>query len=75
MKKRLILTLLIMSPFFTLNVWAQQDQQTGASPATLPEVVVTGTRVEQQVRKIPANVSVITPADIQNTNAKTAADL
>jgi len=38
-------------------------------------VVVTGTRAEQQVKKIPANVSVITPADIQNTNAKTAADL
>ena len=50
-------------------------RQTAASPATLPEVVVTGTRIEQQVRKIPANVSVITPADIQNTNAKTAADL
>ena len=64
-----------MSTFFPLSVWAQQDHEAGSSPATLPEVVVTGTRVEQQVRKIPANVSVITTADIQNTNAKTAADL
>lgn len=75
MKERFILVLLITSIFFPLSVCAQQDQQTDASPATMPEVVVTGTRIEQQVRKIPANVSVITPADIQNTNANTAADL
>ena len=75
MKERFILVLLITSIFFPLSVCAQQDEQTDASPATMPEVVVTGTRIEQQVRKIPANVSVITPADIQNTNAKTAADL
>ena len=75
MKKRLILVLLIASFFFPFGVCGQQEQQTAESPATLPEVVVTGTRIEQQVRKIPANVSVISPADIQNTNAKTAADL
>jgi len=76
MKERFILVLLITSIFFPLVVCAQQNQQASASPATsLPEVVVTGTRIEQQVRKIPANVSVITPTDIQNTNAKTAADL
>jgi iron complex outermembrane receptor protein len=75
MKERLIRVLVITVFFLPLGVCAEQDQPTDASPATLPEVVVTGSRIEQQVRKIPANVSVITPADIQNTNAKTAADL
>ena len=41
----------------------------------LEEVVVTATRQEQEIRKIPANVSVITEDDIQNSNAKTVADL
>jgi iron complex outermembrane receptor protein len=75
MKERLIRVLVITVFFLPLGVCAEKDQPTDASPATLPEVVVTGSRIEQQVRKIPANVSVITPADIQNTNAKTAADL
>lgn len=75
MKERLILALVLTVFFLPLGVCAEQDQPTDASPAMLPEVVVTGSRIEQQVRKIPANVSVITPADIQNTNAKTAADL
>jgi len=75
MKNGLIFVLLIAWFFFPLDVCAQQDQEADTSPAALPEVVVTGSRIEQQVRKIPANVSVITTADIKNTNAKTAADL
>ncbi|MFZ0726692.1 MAG: TonB-dependent receptor plug domain-containing protein, partial [Desulfobacterales bacterium] len=75
MRNRLARVLLITLFLFPFVVDAQQAPQAGAPPATLPEVVVTGTRIEQQIRMVPANVSVITPADIQNTNAKTAADL
>jgi len=75
MKYGLVFVLLTVWFFFPLGVFAEQDQQTETSPAALPEVVVTGSRIEQQVRKIPANVNVITTADIKNTNAKTAADL
>ncbi len=41
----------------------------------LPEVVVTPTRREQEIRKIPANVTMITEEDIKNSNAKTVVDL
>jgi iron complex outermembrane receptor protein len=41
----------------------------------LQEVVVTATREEEQIRKIPANVTVITEEHIENSNAKTVADL
>ena len=41
----------------------------------LQEVVVTATRQEEEIRKIPANVTVITEADIENSNAKTVLDL
>ncbi len=41
----------------------------------LGEVVVTATRREEEIRKIPANVTVITEEDIENSNAKTVVDL
>jgi len=41
----------------------------------LQEVVVTATRHEGEIRKIPANVTVITEEDIENSNAKTVLDL
>lgn len=41
----------------------------------LGEVVVTATRQEEEIRKIPANVTVITEDDIENSNAKTVLDL
>lgn len=42
---------------------------------TLEEVVVTATRDVQEIRKVPANVSVITPEDIKNAEVKTTVDL
>jgi iron complex outermembrane receptor protein len=41
----------------------------------LPEVVVTPTREEKEIRRIPANVTAITEEDIENSNAKTVVDL
>jgi iron complex outermembrane receptor protein len=41
----------------------------------LQAVVVTATRQEEEVRKIPANVTVINQEDIETSNAKTVLDL
>ena len=49
----------------------KQDEPT----VTLEEVVVTGTRVEERVEKIPASISVIDEEDIKNSNAKNIAEL
>jgi len=42
---------------------------------TLEEVVVTGTRDVEEIRKIPANVTVVTQDQIQQSNARTTVDL
>ncbi|MGQ9646200.1 MAG: TonB-dependent receptor [Thermodesulfobacteriota bacterium] len=42
---------------------------------TLEEVVVTGTRDVQDIRKIPANITVITREEIEKSNAQTVIDL
>ena len=41
----------------------------------LGEVVVTPTRIEEEIRKIPANVTVITEEDIASSNAQIVLDL
>ncbi|MDB9823018.1 TonB-dependent receptor [Deltaproteobacteria bacterium] len=51
------------------------DQVTEESVKRLDTVVVTGTRTERTVEKIPANVSVIDEEDIKESNAKNVADL
>lgn len=42
---------------------------------TLETVVVTGTRTEQIIERVPANVTVIDEEDIKDSNAKTIVDL
>lgn len=42
---------------------------------TMETVVVTGTRTEEKVRRLPANVSVIDDDQIRNSNAKSVVDL
>jgi iron complex outermembrane receptor protein len=42
---------------------------------TLGEVVVTATRAEQRIERVPANVTVIDKEDIKNSNAKNVVDL
>jgi iron complex outermembrane receptor protein len=58
-----------------LSAFAQTPSNEERPPTPLPEVVVTGTRFAEEIQKVPANISVITEADIRRTNAKTAADL
>jgi len=75
MMKRIIglIVLLVMSSS-SLLVFAQETEQ-GEEKVILEEVVVTATREKREVRKVPANVTVITEEDIKNSNAKTVLDL
>ncbi|RPJ06661.1 MAG: TonB-dependent receptor, partial [Deltaproteobacteria bacterium] len=49
--------------------------QTETEEATLEEVVVTATRDVEEIRKIPANVTVITKDAIERSNAQTVTEL
>ncbi|MGA2319007.1 MAG: TonB-dependent receptor [Thermodesulfobacteriota bacterium] len=60
------LTLSILIPFSLL---AQEKE------VTLEEVVVTATRDTEEIRKIPASVTVITKEEIEHSNAQTTVDL
>jgi iron complex outermembrane receptor protein len=60
------LTLLFSVPF---TLFSQEKE------VTLEAVVVTATRDVQEIRKIPANVTVITREEIEKSNAQTAIDL
>ncbi len=64
-----ILSSLTLFVFFSLPLSAQEKE------VTLGEVVVTGTRDIQEVRKIPANVTVITKGEIEKSNSQTTVDL
>jgi iron complex outermembrane receptor protein len=69
MKRFVFLTtlwlLLISSPF---SLYAQEE-------VTLEEVVVTATRDVQEIRKVPANVTVITREEIERSHVQTTVDL
>jgi len=54
---------------------AAEDPNEAEPSVTLEEVVVTGTRTEQRVERIPANITVIDEAKIKNSNAKSIPDL
>ena len=64
-----IAVLFIFLISFPCSLGAQEKE------VTLEEVVVTGTRDVQEIRKIPANVTVITREEIQRSNAQTVIDL
>jgi len=54
---------------FPLCLFAQEKE------VTLEGVVVTATRDAQEVRKVPANITVITREEIEKSNAKTTVDV
>lgn len=65
---RIVLSVLLITPFFASPVFAEE-------PATMDEVVVTATRIEESKRDVPASVQVITQDDIKDSKAKNAGDL
>lgn len=73
MKKILFFVLL-----FSLVVFSPvqaQDKKDSDAVVTLGEVVVTATRDNQEVRKIPANVTVITSEEINKSGATTVVEV
>jgi iron complex outermembrane receptor protein len=56
-------------------VFAQEALKNSGAAATMEEVVVTGTRYEERVERIPANVTFIDEKTIENSNAVSVPDL
>ena len=73
MKKVLVLVLLFSVVIFS-PVQAQ-DKKDSDAIVTMKEVVVTATRDNQETRKIPANVTVITAEDISKSGATTIVEV
>ncbi len=69
--KNLILFIIfsILLVFAPLSTFPQEKE------ATLEPIVVTATRDVQEVRKVPANVTVISKEEIEQSNAKTVIEL
>ncbi|MDD4242046.1 MAG: TonB-dependent receptor [Smithellaceae bacterium] len=71
--KPFLLFLLLLS-FFSVAP-AQASSVKDEEPVTLEEVVVTATRDAQEIRKTPANATVITASDIEKTGATTVVEV
>jgi iron complex outermembrane receptor protein len=69
--KHFVIFLVLLIGFISMptSPYAQEKE------VTLEKVVVTGTRDIQEIRKIPANVTVITKEEIERSNSQTAVDL
>ncbi|MBW2129616.1 MAG: TonB-dependent receptor [Deltaproteobacteria bacterium] len=65
--------ILILGVSFSGRCGAQEEEN--GPVAALPEVVVTGTRFEQKVEKIPARVTVIGAEEIQKSGAQSVPDI
>ncbi|NWG03529.1 MAG: TonB-dependent receptor [Syntrophaceae bacterium] len=65
----LLITLFMLLISIPLSLPAQEKE------VTLEPVVVTAIRDVQEIRKVPANVTMITREEIERSNAKTAVDL
>ncbi len=69
-------TLLLVSiTFLVFPLYAQEDDGKESPVFVLDEVVVTATRDREEVRRIPANVTVITASDIEKSSANNIVDL
>lgn len=57
------------------GVFAADEDAPSRTAVTMEEVVVTGTRFEDRVERIPANITVISEEEIRNSNARTIPEL
>jgi len=72
MRKFLLLVpLIFLFSFSPLHAASNNDDE----PVTMEEVVVTATRDKQEIRKAPANVTVITAEEISKSGATTVVDV
>ena len=72
MKKVLPVVFCCLSIYFVLTAYAQNPEE--KETVALDEVVVTATRDTQEIRKTPANITVITAEDIENSGATTVVE-
>ncbi len=75
MKKWIFVVLALMIGGFCTVSNADEGKKSEDTGVTLEEVVVTATRTEEYIARIPANVTVIDENDIKNSNAKDVPDL
>jgi iron complex outermembrane receptor protein len=73
MKKVISTISILLLSSFSLLAFAKETKEEEKG-VVLEEVVVTATRDKREIRKVPANVTVVTREDIQNSNAQTVAD-
>ncbi len=69
----ILFLIILILPVFPL--YAQEDENEDYPHFMLDEVVVTASRDLEQVRNIPANVTVITASDIEKSSARNIVDL
>ena len=72
--KKCVVALIIGSGII-LSVLAYSQEAPAEAVKKFKTVVVTGTRTEEAVEKIPSNITVIDEEDIENSNAKNVIDL
>ena len=70
--KKFLFFVLLLSFVSVLPAYAQNPKEDG--PVKMGEVVVTATRDTQEIRKTPANVTVITAEEISNSGATTVVE-
>jgi len=75
MKKWIVLFVLLAVPALPGSGQSQDKEEGGGSSITLKEVVVTGTRYEQEVEKVPAHVAIITADEIKASGAQSVPDV
>lgn len=75
MRKCFCALVLTLSPLLVSGLFAEESGKDSKAGVTMKEVVVTGTRFEENVQRIPANITVIDEEDIRNSNARNVPDL
>jgi iron complex outermembrane receptor protein len=75
MKKRVCLFALAAVVSLPCLAYSQEGTKPKEPIVTMDEVVVTGTRSEEKVERIPANVTVISQKEIATSNARNVPDL
>jgi iron complex outermembrane receptor protein len=75
MNKRVCFFVVAVIVSFPCFAYPEEVKKAKESLVTMDEVVVTGTRSEEKMERIPANVTVIAQEDIRNSNAKNIPEL
>jgi len=75
MFKRLKFIIIFIPLVFAGISQGETDKKEEGKSVTLPEVVVTATRTASEIERVPANVSVITTEQIEQSGATTVVDV